>query len=305
VLVQNGTLNQGDLVLAGTALGRIRALTDDRGRRLKEAGPSTPVEVLGLPDLPSAGDPFFVVTDQRKAQDLVEARKKTVAAKAKVSTARGLEDLYKMMAAGEVQELNLVIKSDVQGSVEALVKALTELSTEKVKVNVIHTGVGGITENDVMLASASKAIIVGFNVRPAGQAGAVAKSEGVDIRNYSVIYEAVDEVKKAMTGLLAPIFKEKELGKAEVRQVFAIPKIGTIAGSYVLSGTMKRNAKVRVVRDSAMVWEGTIASIRRVKDDAKEVSAGFECGIALEGFNDVHEKDILECYEMEQTAAVL
>ncbi len=305
VLVQNGTLNQGDLVLAGTALGRIRALTDDRGRRLKEAGPSTPVEVLGLPEVPSAGDPFFVVTDQRKAQDLVETRKKSVAAKAKVSTARGLEDLYKMMAAGEVQELNLVIKSDVQGSVEALVKALTELSTEKVKVNVIHTGVGGITENDVMLASASKAIIVGFNVRPAGQAGAVAKSEGVDIRNYSVIYEAVDEVKKAMTGLLAPIFKEKELGKAEVRQVFSIPKIGTIAGSYVLSGTMKRNAKVRVVRDSVMVWEGTIASIRRVKDDAKEVSMGFECGIALEGFNDVKDKDILECFEMEETAAVL
>jgi translation initiation factor IF-2 len=209
------------------------------------------------------------------------------------------------LAAGEVHDLNLVIKSDVQGSIEALVKALTELSTDKVKVNVIHTGVGGITENDVMLATASKAIIVGFNVRPAGQAAAVAKSEGIEIRGYSVIYEAVDDVKKAMAGLLAPVMKAKELGKAEVRQVFTIPKAGTIAGSYVLSGTIKRNGKVRVVRDSVLVWEGSIASLRRVKEDVKEVTSGFECGIALEGFNDVKEKDILECFELEETAAVL
>jgi translation initiation factor IF-2 len=305
MLVQDGTLKQGDVVLAGTALGRIRALTDDRGRRLKEAGPATPVEVLGLPDLPSAGDTFHVVTDQKKAQEVVDARKKTLAAKQKATSSKGLEDIYKMMQAGEVHDLNLVIKSDVAGSVEALVKALTELSTDKVKVNVIHTGVGGITENDVMLASASKAIIVGFNVRPAGQAAAVAKSEGVDIRAYSVIYEAVDEVKKAMAGLLSPVLKEKELGRVEIRKVFNIPKAGTIAGSYVLSGVVKRNAKVRLVRDSVQVWEGGIASLRRVKDDVREVTMGFECGIGLDGYNDIHEKDILECFEIEETAATL
>jgi translation initiation factor IF-2 len=305
VLVQDGTLNQGDMMLAGVALGRIRALTDDRGKRLKEAGPATPVEVLGLPDLPQAGDPFFVANDQKKAQELVEARKKAVAAKAKTTTAKGLEDLYKMMQQGEVQELNLVIKSDVSGSMEALVKALTELSTEKVKVNVIHTGVGGITENDVMLATASKAIIIGFNVRPAGQAAAVAKAEGVEIRIYSIIYEAVDDVKKAMAGLLAPEFREKELGRAEVRKVFNIPKAGTIAGSYVLEGTIRRNAKARLVRDSVQVWEGSIGSLRRIKDDVREVTSGFECGIGLEGYGDVKERDVIECYELEQVQASL
>ena len=305
ILVQDGTLNQGDMLLAGTALGRIRALTDDRGRRLKEAGPATPVEVLGLPDLPSAGDTFVVVTDQKKAQEVVDARKKAQSAKQKTTTAKGLAEILAGISQGEVQELKLVVKSDVQGSIEALEKALTELSTDKVKVHVIHTGVGGITENDVNLASTSKAIVIGFGVRPAGQAAAVAKSEGVEIRVYSVIYEAVDDVKKAMAGLLAPVMKAKELGKAEVRQVFTIPKAGTIAGSYVLSGTIKRNGKVRVVRDSALVWEGSIASIRRVKDDVKEVTMGFECGIALEGFSDVKAKDILECYELEETAATL
>ncbi len=305
VLVQKGTLNQGDLLLAGVGLGRIRAMTDDRGRRMKNAGPSMPVEVLGLPDLPMAGDQFFVVGDQKKAMELVDARKKAAAAKAKTTSAKGLEDLYKMMAAGEVQELNLVIKSDVAGSVEALVKALTELSTAKVKVNVIHTGVGGITENDVMLASASKAIIIGFNVRPAGQAGAVAKSEGVEVRSYSVIYEALDDVKKAMQGLLAPVYKQKELGKAEVRKVFVLPKAGAVAGSYVLEGSVKRGGKARVVRDSVLVWEGAIASLRRIKDDVREVTAGFECGITLDGFNDLHELDIIECYELEQVAAQL
>jgi translation initiation factor IF-2 len=305
VLVQNGTLSQGDLMLAGTGLGRIRALTDDRGRRVKSAGPATPVEVLGLPDLPSAGDTFVVVSDQRKAQEIVEARKKAISAKEQATVKRSLADLTKMMQAGEQQDLNLVIKSDVQGSVEALVKALTELSTDKVRVNVIGTGVGGITESDVMLASASKAIIVGFNVRPAGQAAAVAKSEGVEIRNYSIIYEAVDEVKKAMAGLLAPTFRKKELGRAEVRKVFNIPKIGTVAGCYVLDGVLKRNAKVRLVRDSVQVWEGSLASLRRVKDDVREVANGFECGVGLENYNDVHEKDVIECFELEQVTATL
>ena len=301
VLVQNGTLNQGDLMLAGTGLGRIRALTDDRGRRVKSAGPATPVEVLGLSELPSAGDQFVVVADQRKAQEIVEARKKSIAAKEQTTVKMGLEGLFK----AKIDELPLVIKSDVQGSVEALVKALTELSTDKVKVNVIATGVGGITESDVMLASASKAIIVGFNVRPAGQAAAVAKSEGVEIRNYSIIYEAVDEVKKAMAGLLAPTFREKQLGRAEVRKVFNIPKIGTVAGCYVLDGVLKRNAKVRLVRDSVQVWEGGLASLRRVKDDVREVANGFECGVGLENYNDVHEKDVIECFELEQITATL
>lgn len=305
VLVQNGTLNQGDLMLAGTGLGRIRALTDDRGRRVKVAGPATPVEVLGLPDLPSAGDQFFVVNDQKKAQELVETRKKQQVAREKTTVKRSLEDIQRMMRAGESQDLNLVIKSDMAGSVEALVKALTELSTDKVKVGVIHTGVGGITENDVMLASASKAIIVGFNVRPAGQAGQVAKSEGVEIRTYSIIYEAVDDVKKAMTGLLAPTFKQKELGRAEVRKVFNVPKIGVVLGCYVLDGMLKRNGKARLIRDSIQVWEGSIASLRRIKDDVKEVANGFECGVGLEGFNDVKELDIIECYELEQTVSVL
>jgi translation initiation factor IF-2 len=305
ILVQNGTLSQGDLMLAGIGIGRIKALTDDRGRRLKEAGPSTPIEVLGLSDLPSAGDPFHVVADQRKAQELVDQRKKQQAARANVAAPTGLERFTKMMQAGEVQELNLVIKGDMQGSVEALVKALTDLSTDKVKVKVIHTGVGGITENDVMLATASKAIVVGFNVRPAGKAGESAKAEGIEIRGYSIIYEAVDDVKKAMAGLLAPVFKQKELGKAEVRQVFSIPKIGAIAGCYVTEGTIKRNGKARVVRDSVLVWEGAIASLRRVKDDVREVGSGFECGIALDGFNDIKERDVIECYEVEEVAATL
>ena len=305
ILVQGGTLSQGDLMLAGVGLGRIKALTDDRGRRLKEAGPATPVEVLGLSDLPSAGDTFHVVSDQRKAQELVDQRKKAIAAKNKVVGPTSLERFMDKLKAGEVQELNLVIKGDVQGSVEALVKALTDLSTDKVKVNVIHTGVGGITENDVMLATASKATIIGFNVRPAGKAAEAAKSEGIEIRAYTIIYEAVDEVKKAMAGLLAPVLKTKELGKAEVRKVFSIPKIGSVAGCYVTEGSIKRSGKARLVRDSILVWEGAIGSLRRVKDDVREVGTGFECGISLDGFNDVHEKDIIECYEVEEVAATL
>jgi translation initiation factor IF-2 len=305
VLVQNGTLSQGDLVLAGVALGRIRALTDDRGRRLKSAGPATPVEVLGLPDLPQAGDRFYVVTDQRKAQEIVDARKKAAAAKLSKTPGKSLAEMMDELRRGDVHELNVVIKSDVAGSVEALVKALTDLSTDKVSVKVIHTGVGGITENDVMLASASKAIVIGFNVRPAGQAAAVAKSEGVEIRLYTVIYEAVEDVKKAMAGLLEPEYREKELGKAEVRKVFHIPKVGVVAGCYVLEGTIKRNAKVRLIRDSVQVWEGSIASMRRLKDDVREVNAGLECGIALDGYQDVHERDVIECYELEQVVAQL
>ncbi|MGB0678247.1 MAG: translation initiation factor IF-2 [Polyangiales bacterium] len=304
VLVRQGTLRAGDYVVAGTAWGRVRALTDDRGRQTKEAGPATPVEVLGLSDMPAAGDPFTVVTEQKKAQEVAESRRKAPGARA-AAVPRSLDKIYQMMQSGELHELKLVIKADVQGSVEALDKALTNLSTEKVKVNVIHNGVGGITENDVMLASASEAIIVGFNVRPAGQAGSVAKSENIDLRMYSVIYDAVDDVKAAMAGLLAPKLVDKDLGKAEVRATFTIPKVGTVAGCYVTEGKMLRNAKMRVVRDSVQVWQGNIASLRRFKDDAREVASGYECGIRLEGYNDVKEGDVFECFEVEEVAATL
>jgi translation initiation factor IF-2 len=305
ILVRNGTLNQGDTVVAGAAMGKVRALTDENGQRLKSAGPATPVEVLGLAEVPSAGDGFYVVENEERARELVDQRQKSAAAKAKTVAMTGLEKLQTMLKAGEQEELNLVIKSDVHGSVEALTKALTDLSTEKVRVNVIHTGVGGITENDVMLATASKAIIIGFNVRPAGKAGATAKSEGVEIRTYRVIYEAVDDVKKAMAGLLAPELREKELGRAEVRQAFSIPKIGTIAGCYVTEGKIQRNAKLRLVRDSVQIWEGSVGSLRRFKDDVREVASGYECGIGLEGYNDVKEGDVIECYELEKVAASL
>jgi translation initiation factor IF-2 len=304
VLVRDGTLKTGDHVVAGGAWGRVRAMTDDRGKQVKEAGPATPIEVLGLNDIPKAGDFFYKVTDAKKAQEVAEAARAAGPQKS-LSAARGLDDLYQMMQAGDVRELKLVVKADVQGSIEAIVKALTDVSTDQVKVNVIHTGVGGITENDVNLASASEAIIIGFNVRPAGQAAATAKKQNVDMRMYKIIYEAVDEVKAALAGLLAPKLVDKELGKAEVRQTFAIPKIGTIAGCYVTDGKLVRNAKVRLVRDSVMIWEGKLGSLKRFKDDAREVASGYECGLSLEGYNDVKERDVIECFETEEVAATL
>ncbi|MEM9193758.1 MAG: translation initiation factor IF-2, partial [Myxococcota bacterium] len=304
VLIRNGTLKTGDSVVAGSAWGRVRAMTDDRGKQVKAAGPATPVEVLGLSEMPSAGDSFYAVTDAKKAQEVAESQrgqKPGTGAAAPLS----LDEIQRRMMSGDIQELKLVVKADVQGSIEALVKALTDLSTDKVKVNVIHTGVGGITENDVMLASASAAVIIGFNVRPAGQAASVAKKENVDVRKYSVIYEAVDEVKAAMAGLLAPKLVEKELGKAEVRATFSIPKVGTVAGCLVTDGKLLRSAKARLVRDSVVVWDGKIGSLRRIKDDVREVASGYECGVSLEGFNDVKEKDVIECYDVEEVAASL
>lgn len=305
VLVRNGTLRQGDTVVAGPAMGKVRALTDEKGERLDVAGPATPVEVLGLGEVPSAGDMLYVVENEERGRELVEQRQREASFKAKTVAMSAMERLQKMVNAGEQQELNLVIKSDVHGSLEALTKALTELSTEKVKVSVIHTGVGGITEQDVMLASASEGLIIGFNVRPAGKAGQVAKAENVEMRFYKIIYEAVDEVKKAMAGMLAPEFREKELGKAEVRMTFGIPKVGTIAGCYVTEGKILRNGKARLVRDAVVVWEGDIGSLRRIKDDVREVASGYECGIGLAGFNDVKEGDVIECFEMEEIEATL
>jgi translation initiation factor IF-2 len=305
VLVKDGTLSTGSMVLAGSAFGKIRAMTDDRGKQIVKAGPSTPVEILGLSEVPDTGDPFFAVTDMRAAQQLAERRKKAAPKSQPAPGAKsGLDALFEKMKEGEAQELKLVIKSDVQGSSEALVKALTDLSTEKVKVNVIHSGVGGITENDVMLASASSAIIIGFHVRPTGGASKTAKSEHVEIRSYNIIYEAVDAVKSAMLGLLKPVLRENTLGKAEVRQLFQIPK-GTIAGCIVTDGKLSRAGRVRLVRDSVQVWEGSIRSLRRIKDDVREVAAGLECGVGLDGFNDVKEHDVIECFEVQEVSASL
>jgi len=306
VLIRDGSLDAGDYVVAGGSWGRVRAMTDDRGNQLPSAGPATPVEVLGLAELPAAGDLFYEVTDQRKAQQVAGARKKPgTTSMAPTGGLRGLDQFQALMQSGDVRELRLVVKADVQGSVEALQSSLTDLATDKVKVNVIHTGVGGITENDVMLASASQAIVLGFNVRPQGKASSTAKKEAVEIRTYSVIYEAIDDVKAAMKGLLAPKIVQEELGKAEVRQTFGIPKIGTIAGCMVLEGKISRGAKARLVRDGVVVWEGPMGSLRRFKEDTKEVQAGMECGIGLQGFNDVKEHDVIECYEEKQVEATL
>ncbi len=305
LLVRDGKLAAGDSLVAGAAWGRVRAMTDDRGRQLKEAGPATPVEVLGLAELPAAGDLFYQVIDQKKAQEVAASRAKPGVKAPGTPQARGLDQLQQLMQSGDVQELRLVIKADVQGSVEALESSLTDLSTDKVKVNVIHTGVGGITENDVMLASASNAIVLGFSVRPQGKASSTSKKEGVEIRTYNVIYEAIDEVKAAMKGLLAPKVVEKDLGKAEVRQTFSIPKIGLIAGCMVTDGKIIRSGKARLVRDGVLVWQGQIGSLRRFKEDAKEVANGFECGIGLQGYNDVKEGDVIECFQEEQVEASL
>ncbi len=306
VLIRDGSLDAGDYVVAGGSWGRVRAMTDDRGNQIPSAGPATPVEVLGLAELPAAGDLFYEVTDQRKAQQVAGARKKPGSSSAApLGGLRGLDQFQALMQSGDVQELRLVVKADVQGSVEALQSSLTDLATEKVKVNVIHTGVGGITENDVMLASASQAIVLGFNVRPQGKASSTAKKEAVEIRTYSVIYEAIDEVKAAMKGLLAPKIVQEDLGKAEVRQTFGIPKLGTIAGCMVLEGKISRGGKARLVRDGVLVWEGPMGSLRRFKEDTKEVQAGMECGIGLQGFNDVKEQDVIECYEEKQVEATL
>jgi translation initiation factor IF-2 len=306
VLIRDGTLNTGDYVVAGGSWGRIRAMTDDRGKQLSQAGAATPAEVLGLAELPAAGDLFYQVTDQRRAQEVAGARKKPSATiSAPVGGVRGLDQFQALMQSGDVKELRLVVKADVQGSVEALQGALEDLGTEKVKVNVIHTGVGGITENDVMLASASQAIVLGFNVRPQGKASSTAKKENAEIRTYNVIYEAIDDVKAAMKGLLAPTVVQADLGKAEVRQTFGIPKIGTIAGCMVLEGKINRGARARLVRDGVVVWEGPMGSLRRFKEDVKEVQSGMECGIGLQGFNDIKEQDVIECYEEKQVEATL
>lgn len=301
VLVQNGTLRVGDIVVAGTAVGRVRAMVDDRGNLVKKAGPSVPVEIVGLNEVPDGGDIVYAVTDERKAREVVEQRK--FKAKEEANQARrtvSLDSLFDHIKEGEMKTFNIIVKADVQGSVEAVKQSLEKLSNDEVRVSCIHGGVGGITESDVMLASASNAIIVGFNVRPNAQAVSTAARDNVDIRTYRVIYTAIEEIESAMKGMLAPEFKEVVYGHAEVRDTFKVSGVGTIAGGYVQDGKIQRNSQVRIVRDGIVIHEGTLASLKRFKDDAKEVSSGYECGIGIENFNDVKVGDIIESFDMEE-----
>jgi translation initiation factor IF-2 len=307
VLVQSGTLRVGDAYVVGAFSGRVRALINDRGEKAQQAGPSIPVEVIGLPGVPSAGDVFHVVSNERVAREIAEERaQKRRAAELTGPAKVSLDDLFAKIQEGSVKELAIVIKADVQGSSEALAGAVEKLSTDAVKLRVIHNGVGGVMESDVLLAAASRAIIIGFNIRPEPKATALADQQGVDIRLYTIIYDAIADIKAAMEGLLEPTLKERVLGRAEVRQVFTIPKIGAVAGSYVIDGTISRSsAGVRVIRDNVVVYQGKLASLRRFKDDAREVQQGYECGISIENFNDVKSGDILEAYAIDKIATKL
>ena len=298
LLVQNGTLNNGDVIIAGTAVGRVRAMSDDKGVSVKSAGPSVPVEIIGLSEVPTAGDEFNAVEDERMARELAEQRREKLRNEQLGAGARvNLEDLFAQISDG-VKELNIIVKADVGGSAEAVKQSLEKLSNDEVKVKIIHTAVGGITEGDVMFASASNAIIVGFNVRPDKSALDSAERNNVDIRTYRIIYECIDEISAAMKGMLAPTYKEQLLGHAQVRQTIHVPNVGTIAGSYVQDGKVTRSSQIRVIRDGIVIFEDKISSLRRFKDDVREVSAGYECGIGLESFNDIKENDILEAFEM-------
>ncbi|MBO7689356.1 MAG: translation initiation factor IF-2, partial [Clostridia bacterium] len=301
LLVQNGTLHSSDIVVAGTAVGRVRVMTNERGQQQKEAGPSVPVEVTGLAEVPQAGDAFDAVSDEKLARELVEQRKQSIKeeqfnAQQKVT----LDNLFASLKEGELKELNIIVKADVQGSVEAVRQSLEKLSNDEVRVRVIHGAVGGIVDSDVMLANASNAIIIGFNVRPEAEAVTNAERDGVEIRTYRVIYDCINDVEDAIKGMLAPKYRDVDIGRAEVRNVFKISSAGTIAGSYVLSGKITRDAKLRVVRDGIIVAEDAILSLRRFKDDVKEVASGYECGIGLEKFNDLKEGDIFEAYITEE-----
>ena len=305
VLIQNGTLKEGDAVVVGSQSGRIRALIDPTGKKVKSAGPSDPVEVLGLSGVPSAGDVLVAVSDERKARQIANMRSDREKAKGKASTRITLEGLQKQIATGEIKELRLILKADVQGSVEAVADALERLSTEEVKLKVIHSSVGAINESDVMLASASGAIVLGFNVKSEPKATSQAQANGVDVRNYNVIYEAVNDLKAALAGLLAPEIRETVLGRAQVRQIFNISKLGPICGSYVMEGKFVRVAKVRVKRGETVLGEGTVGSLKRFKDEVREVLAGLECGIGVEGVNNIQPADILEAFTTEEVARTL
>ncbi len=300
-LVQNGTLHVGDMVVAGNAYGRIRAMVSSRGERVKNATPSTPVEIIGFGGVPEAGDEFMAVADEKLARQVVEERAaKARASMVKNSSASTLEELYSKLEQGEVKDLNIIIKADVQGSVEAVKQSLEKLSNAEVRVRTIHSGVGAITENDVMLAGIDGAIIIGFNVRPDAKAREAANRDGIDIRYYRVIYQAIEDIEKAMKGMLTPEFRENVIGHAEVRNVFKITGVGIVAGSYVTDGKLQRNAQVRLLRDNVVVYEGKLSSLQRFKDAVKEVADGYECGVCLENYTDIKEGDVIECFVMEE-----
>lgn len=306
VLVQEGTVKTGDYCVVGVHSGRVRAMQNDRGEKVMEAGPSMPVELVGLSGVPDAGDIFVAMKDEKQAKEIATLRQiKQREVEFAKHTKLSLDDLYKRIQSGEVKDLNVVVKGDVQGSVEAVSETLRKLSTDAVRLNVIHSAVGAVTETDVNLAAASNAVIIGFNVRPEVKAQGHAEREGVDIRLYSIIYDAVEDVKKAMEGLLEPTFKEKFLGRVEIRDVFSVPKLGNVAGCYVLDGKMVRNAQVRLLRDNVVMYEGKMSSLRRFKDDVKDVSSGYECGIGLENYHDIKVGDIIEAFEMEKIATKL
>ena len=301
LLVQDGTLKVGDPIVVGHTFGRVRAMVNDLGRRVKEAGPSMPVEITGLSEVPQAGDRFVVFEDEKTARQVGESRATTMVQEQRSEKTRvTLDNLFDQMKQGEMKELNIIVKADVQGSVEAMAASLMKLEVEGVNVRIIHTGAGAITESDISLAAASNAIVIGFNVRPDTNAKRAAEAEGVDIRLHRVIYKVIEEIEAAMTGLLDPEFQEKIIGQAEVRETFKVSKIGTIAGSYVIDGKISRDSGIRVIRDSIVVFEGELDSLKRFKDDAKEVAKGYECGITVKNYHDVKEGDIIEAFVMEE-----
>ncbi|WP_297989777.1 translation initiation factor IF-2 [Anoxybacillus sp.] len=301
LLVQSGTLRVGDPIVVGYTYGRVRAMTNDLGRRVKEAGPSTPVEITGLNEVPQAGDRFMVFEDEKKARQIGEARAQKQIVQQRSAKARvSLDDLFEKIKQGEMKELNIIVKADVQGSVEALVAALQKIEVEGVRVKIIHSGVGAVTEYDIMLASASNAIVIGFNVRPDANAKRVAEAEKVDIRLHRIIYKVIEEIEAAMKGMLDPEYEEKVIGQAEVRQTFKVSKVGTIAGCYVTDGKITRDSSVRLIRQGIVVYEGQIDTLKRYKDDVKEVAQGYECGVTIKNFNDIKEGDVIEAYVMQE-----
>ena len=301
MLVQRGTLDVGDTIVVGSSIGRIRAMKNDKGQRVKKAGPSTPVEIMGLTEVPESGEVFYEVKDEKMAKHLIERRKRAQREKSINQMAPvTLDNLFSQMEEGKLKQLNIIVKADVQGSAEAIKQSLEKLSDDEVRVRVIHSAAGAVTESDVTLAKVSNAIIIAFNVRPVATAKQVAEKEEVEIKQYSVIYQAIDDVKAAMKGMLDPIYEEKVIGNVEVRQVFKVSNVGTIAGAYVLEGKIERNAGVRVLRDNVVIHEGKLVSLKRFKDDVKEVAKGYECGMQIENYNDLKEGDIIEVYVMEE-----
>jgi translation initiation factor IF-2 len=299
ILVQNGTVHKGDMMISGSYYGRVKSMFNERGQLIKEAGPSTPVSILGLNGAPSAGEKFNIMTDEREAKAIANKREQLLRIQGiKTQKHMTLEEIGRRIAIGNFKELNVIVKGDVDGSVEALSDSLIKLSTEEIHVNVIHKAVGAISESDIMLAETSDAVIIGFNVRPSTAIASMAEQHGVELRLYRVIYDVINDVEAAMKGMLDPEFKEEVLGKAEVRNTFKVPGVGIVAGAYITEGKVARNKEIRLVRDGIVVHEGKISSLKRFKDDAKEVNQGYECGIGIEDYNDIKEGDIIECFTM-------